>query len=178
MQIYLVRHGQTNLNLEKRVPGRNDISLNENGINQAKEIADKLKSITFDRVYVSPQKRAIETAKIIQDKNIIIDNRLDTYDFGSASGMIKKEIVFEGTAPDSKIYNGVENIKDFTTRINSFINETVSRYKNTNAIILVVGHMDTTGIISACFENFEVVTVYDDYYKFACSVGEYKKYNV
>ena len=49
--IYIVRHGQTNWNLEKRNQGGKDIELNEKGILQAKETAEKLKGKTFDIVY-------------------------------------------------------------------------------------------------------------------------------
>ena len=52
--IYIVRHGQTNWNLEKRNQGRKDIELNEKGILQAKETAEKLKDKKFDIVYSSP----------------------------------------------------------------------------------------------------------------------------
>ena len=74
--IYLVRHGQTDWNLEGRYQGRIDIKLNSKGIEQAKEIKEKLKEIKFDKVFSSPLKRALETAQIITDNDIEIDERL------------------------------------------------------------------------------------------------------
>jgi broad specificity phosphatase PhoE len=63
--IYVVRHGQTDWNLEGRFQGRIDIPLNEKGKNQAKKTKEKLEGIEFDKVFSSPLKRALETAQII-----------------------------------------------------------------------------------------------------------------
>lgn len=41
---------------------------------------------------------------------------------------------------------------------------------------LIVGHKDSTGMLSAYFEGFNVETIYNDYLKLALSNGEYKKY--
>ena len=66
--IYVVRHGQTDWNLEGRFQGRIDIPLNEKGKSQAKKTKEKLEGIKFDKVFSSPLKRALETAKIITEK--------------------------------------------------------------------------------------------------------------
>lgn len=63
--IYIVRHGQTDWNLEGRYQGRTDIDLNETGIKQAEKIRQELKSVKFDKVFSSPLKRAYKTAQII-----------------------------------------------------------------------------------------------------------------
>ena len=63
--IYIVRHGETDWNILKKLTGQTDIPLNLNGIKQAKEVREKLKNIKFDYVFSSPLKRAYETAKII-----------------------------------------------------------------------------------------------------------------
>ena len=60
--IIVVRHGQTDWNLEKRYQGRMDIELNGTGIKQATEISLKLSNIKFDKVFSSPLKRAYATA--------------------------------------------------------------------------------------------------------------------
>ena len=67
--IYIVRHGQTDWNVEGRNQGRTDIELNETGIKQAEEIAKKLEGKKFDMVFSSPLKRAYKTAQIISNKS-------------------------------------------------------------------------------------------------------------
>ena len=51
MTLYLVRHGETDWNLENRIQGDSDIPLNQTGILQAREVKDKLKDISFDLCY-------------------------------------------------------------------------------------------------------------------------------
>ncbi len=85
MKIYITRHGQTNLNKDKRMQGRVDEPLNDTGIAQAKAAREKLGDVKFDAVYSSPLSRAIVTASIIGHVNredIVIDQRLIEGDFG------------------------------------------------------------------------------------------------
>lgn len=181
MNLYIVRHGQTRLNAEHRAQGRNGEPLNEVGIEQAKELKRKFETekIKFDYIYSSPQERAIQTAKISTgEENIIIDSRLDVYDLGSADGMLMLDIKITGTVPDMNIYEGVEKLEDYKERIYSFISEIIEKYKNTDYNILIVGHKDSTGMLSAYFEGFKVETIYDDYLKLASPNGGYKKYRV
>ena len=112
--------------------------------------AEKIK---FDCIYSSPQERAIQTAKISTgENNIIIDDRLNVYDLGSADGMLMSDIKITGTVPDMNIYDGVEKLENYKKRIYSFISEIIEKYKNTDYNILIVGHKDSTGMLSAYFE--------------------------
>ena len=179
MVIYIARHGQTRLNAEHRAQGRNGEPLNKVGIKQAEELKNKfeLENIIFDYIYSSPQERAIQTAKISTGRDdIIIDERLNVYDLGTADGLLMSDIKITGTVPDINIYEGVESLEDYRKRIYSFINELLEKYSNTDKNILIVGHKDSTGMISAYFENFKIKTIYDDYLKFATSNCDYKKY--
>ena len=138
--------------------------------------AEKIK---FDYIYSSPQERAIQTAKISTgENNIIIDDRLNVYDLGSADGMLMSDIKITGTVPDMNIYDGVEKLENYKKRIYNFISEIIEKYKNTDYNILIVGHKDSTGMLSAYFEGFKVETIYDDYLKLASSNCGYKKYTI
>ena len=184
MNLYIVRHGQTRLNAEHRVQGRKGAPLNEVGIAQAKELNRKCKEekIKFDYVYSSPQERAIQTAKIASGienmEDIIVDDRLDVYDLGTADGMLMKDIKITGTVPDMSIYDGVEKLEDYKKRIKSFLDEIIEKYKNKEGNVLIVGHKDSTGMISAYFEGFKVETIYDDYLELACENCGFKKFEV
>lgn len=120
MNLYIVRHGQTDINLEKRAQGRKDKPLNEVGITQAIELKKKFEKegLKFNDVYSSPQERAIQTAKIItSDGDVIIDKRLDVYNLDSADGMLMKDVKITGTVPDMSIYEGVESLEEYKSRI-------------------------------------------------------------
>lgn len=82
--IYVVRHGQTDLNKERRMQGRSGLPLNENGLDQAETLREKLQKINFDFVFSSPQERAVQTAEIVTGKKAVTDARLDVFDLGEA----------------------------------------------------------------------------------------------
>ena len=65
MILYVVRHGETQFNVEKRYAGQTDVPLNERGIEQAKELAEKLAKESFDVIVTSPLQRARATAEQI-----------------------------------------------------------------------------------------------------------------
>ena len=65
MIFYFVRHGETDWNVQKKIQGTTDVPLNETGLRQARELADKLvrEHYQIDRIYTSPQIRAQVTAQ-------------------------------------------------------------------------------------------------------------------
>lgn len=170
--IYIVRHGQTDYNFEGRYGGRIDIHLNNEGRKQAQVVKELLKDIKFDLVFSSPLIRALETASIITDNNIIKDNRLIERDNGDLEGKLKSEIneVINFNDPNLKKYN-IEKITDFRERIYSFFDE-ISKYKDKN--ILVVTHAGV-GIYARCY--FEGEPIDNDYSKYKIKNCEVLKYN-
>lgn len=89
MDIYLMRHGETDWNKNSRFQGRADIPLNEFGRELAQITSEGLKDIPFDAAFASPLNRAFETAKIVlRDRNIplTIDERLIEVSFGVREG--------------------------------------------------------------------------------------------
>jgi len=92
MNIYILRHGETDWNKETRIQGSTDIPLNGYGIHLAEVTAEALKkqNIIFDRVYSSPLIRAYRTAEIVcagSHVQILKDDRLREISFGSAEGV-------------------------------------------------------------------------------------------
>ena len=65
MILYLIRHGQTDWNKGRKLQGRTDIPINENGRAVAELTREGFKEIPFDMAFTSPLKRARETAEII-----------------------------------------------------------------------------------------------------------------
>ena len=87
MKIYLVRHGQTDSNLNK-VYNVIDEDINDNGINQAKVLKEKIRKIEYDIIISSPLLRAKHTAQIINAKEkevffgILIEKNTSNYTIG------------------------------------------------------------------------------------------------
>ena len=78
-EIFVIRHGQTNLNLEHRLQGSGcDFKLNETGRNQARSLSDSKILPNNAEIICSPMRRTIETAEIACNKErdeIKIDKR-------------------------------------------------------------------------------------------------------
>lgn len=91
LKIYILRHAQTDLNKEKRIQGRLDIAINEDGIIQANKRREAIskQGLNFDRIFVSPLQRAIETTELVTGvdrSKFIIDERLAELKFGVIEG--------------------------------------------------------------------------------------------
>lgn len=67
MILYVVRHGETDWNHERRLQGRLDVPLNDTGLVQAHALARYFEGRWLARVYTSPLRRAVATAALIAD---------------------------------------------------------------------------------------------------------------
>jgi broad specificity phosphatase PhoE len=97
-RLFLARHGQTNSNKDKAVLGLLDEGLNETGIQQANEIAEKVKNMKIDVLISSPLKRAYKTAEIIAktiDLPIITMPDFRERAYGIIEGVKKSDIKTE-----------------------------------------------------------------------------------
>ena len=80
VKLILVRHGQSIWNKENRFSGWIDIELSENGINEAKNAALKLKNFKFDLAFTSQLQRAQETLYSIIEENNFIKHFMRVHD--------------------------------------------------------------------------------------------------
>ena len=150
--IYIVRHGQTDWNVEGRYGGRVDVKLNSKGKKKKKITAEKLSGIKFDKVFSSPLKRAIQTAEIICNGKINTDERIIERCNGELEGKLKTEIIekIDFNDPDNIKY-GIEPITDFRNRINEFLDDITKKYVGKN--VLVVTHAGVGIYIKCYFEG-------------------------
>jgi 2,3-bisphosphoglycerate-dependent phosphoglycerate mutase len=95
--LILLRHGESQWNLENRFTGWTDVPLSPKGEQEAHEAGEKLKSYKFDLAFTSVLKRAIDTLdivlKIIGQENIPIeyDKALNERHYGALQGLNKAE---------------------------------------------------------------------------------------
>ncbi len=89
-QLYLIRHGETDWNAERRIQGSIDRPLNALGRAQAETLAAQFAHVSLSAIYSSPLLRAKETADIINQHHscrISLHAALKEGCFGSAEGM-------------------------------------------------------------------------------------------
>lgn len=151
--IYLVRHGQTDWNVEKKIQGHIDIPLNNEGKQQALITADKLKKLKIDKIYSSDLLRTRETAKIISqyfNVDIILDKRLRGINYGDLEGIPRTELngeVWEVFNKNPEKLHA-EPIRNVYNRIKNFFEE-IDKNKN----ILIVTHGGTLRVIMCYINN-------------------------
>lgn len=94
-QLFLVRHGETQWNVEEKTQGRQDSPLTAEGIQQGKMLANYLKKFNIDSIYCSPLKRAVDTGNLIREAlGVPIQYKEDLMElnFGIWEGLTAKEI--------------------------------------------------------------------------------------
>jgi len=141
--IYLVRHGQTDDNINSIVQGNK--GLNKNGKQQAIELAIQLKDIDFDICYCSPLKRTKQTLKYVlkyhKKLKVVMDERLKERDYGKLVGVCTKQIPnYEHARWDANcnFHQSVESVKHIYNRVVSFYKDILPKNKGKN--ILIVAH--------------------------------------
>ncbi len=92
VQLYLVRHGETDWNAQRRRLGQTDVPLNEVGRQQAQALARRLRPYAFDAVYSSDLARARETAAMaLPDLQPQLSPDLRELNFGIFEGLTYDE---------------------------------------------------------------------------------------
>ena len=156
-KLYIVRHGKTDWNELGRIQGRTDIPLNENGINQAIELRNKLDLNNIDICIASPLKRTRKTAEIIvEDKiPIVYDDLLIERGFGDYEGknvdfsIIVKHMDYK----ENDSLGNIESLRDCLKRAEKFIARINKEYKDKK--ILIVSHGGFIKALHFCLIGYD-----------------------
>ena len=149
-RLFLVRHGETDWNREKRYMGQRDIPLNALGRAQAQATAKLLKEEPIAAVYSSDLSRAAETARIIAQKhklNVILSKELREMNYGHWEGKlfdeVKKlcpqELEQLENAPLEFAPSGGESRKQLFERVIKKLTEIIARHPNESVVVVSHG---------------------------------------
>lgn len=127
--LYIIRHGETDLNSKHVLQGRSDHELNAKGMEQGKKAGTWLRKeqILFTKVYSSPLKRAVQTAEYVaNDIEIVTDERLIEMDYGPYEGMSllkpnKEVLKFFSDFANNPAPDGMEQLSDIVARTGDFV---------------------------------------------------------
>jgi probable phosphoglycerate mutase len=93
---YIFRHGETDWNRERRCQGHTNTELNETGLLQALELAQKMQDYPIDVIVSSDLQRALRTGTLVAEKQgvpLIVEPRLREMSYGEAEGMLYEKAV-------------------------------------------------------------------------------------
>ena len=161
-KLVLLRHGQSQWNLENRFTGWKDVPLTEKGINEANNAGRLLKknNIKIDKIFSSVLERANKTAEIairsseienLYKNELLIyekDQRLNERDYGDLVGLNKTETAEKFGKEQVHIWrrsydtpppNG-ESLKDVVDRVSPYFIETIQPLINYGKNILIAAH--------------------------------------
>lgn len=152
MELYIVRHGETVWNADKKLQGSVDIELNENGRRLAGETGENLEGTEFDCIYSSPLIRAYETACLIRGHRnipIIRDERLRELCFGEKEGHNFTKLLEDESDPFHHFFKrpdlyqapkGGETLEEICLRAKEFMQQVIEPKKNDFKRVMIVAH--------------------------------------
>ncbi len=167
--LYLLRHGETEYNVEGKYQGKLDSPLTPKGKQQAKENAFKLQNSINDFnsvvIYSSPQKRAKESAFIMVDNlgisrdKIIFDKRLREINYGIFESQTKEYCkqhypnILKAREDNKWFYKieGGESYQEATIRVQNWM-KTLDKFK----IIIVITHEMINRVIRKEYQNLSI----------------------
>mgnify|MGYP001347473781 CR=1 FL=1 len=181
--IYLVRHGETELNKKKVYYGWTDVPLTLHGEAQCQIVKEKLKNIVFQVVITSPLIRTIHSSEIITGltkDEFKICPELKEINFGKWEKLHYSEI--EQTYNEewlswAKDWQGFcipegESFNLFYKRIKLCFDKIIETYKGKT--ILIVGHQGALKIIATLILNLKV----EEFWTFAFKFGTYSLFQI
>jgi 2,3-bisphosphoglycerate-dependent phosphoglycerate mutase len=153
-RLVLLRHGESQWNLENRFTGWVDVPLSAKGVEEAKQAGEKLRGFTFDRAFSSVLARANETLRIVLEvlgqANIPIekDKALNERMYGDLQGLNKAETAKKYGDAQVKIWRrsydvkppGGESLKDTAERALPYYEKMVKPHLVKGETIIIAAH--------------------------------------
>lgn len=159
--LYLIRHGETDWNRERRVQGSIDIPLNENGMMQATKLSYRFRSLTLHAIYSSDLTRAYHTAQAIASfhPSIRVTALKELHE--RSYGLLEGKFLNEVTLTHSNERNdwmeleqyGIEPLKEVKNRMFRCIDELVRLHDGQS--IAIVSHGGAIGAFLSVISNGE-----------------------
>jgi 2,3-bisphosphoglycerate-dependent phosphoglycerate mutase len=148
--IYLVRHGESELNKQSKLAGHIDSPLSATGVQQVRQTKKDLANVMFDVVYSSDLKRTVQTAEIVSGKAVPAGHRLQDLrerTYGELEGETKaalaaseaaKERLSEAEKWTFRNVSGMETDEELAARFLEALRRIV--FANRGKTILVAAH--------------------------------------
>jgi 2,3-bisphosphoglycerate-dependent phosphoglycerate mutase len=173
--LLLIRHGQSEWNLQNRFTGIADIDLTAQGIAEAQKAGQLIKPFPIDKAYTSILIRAIHTLQIIlqetgqQNIPVTRSAALDERDYGDLQGLDKAETALKYGEAQVLIWRrsfdvappGGESLKDTFNRLIPYYKQEILPELEKGKNILIVAHGNSLRALMMYLENISPIAIAD-----------------
>jgi 2,3-bisphosphoglycerate-dependent phosphoglycerate mutase len=173
--LVIVRHGQSQWNLDNRFTGDVDVPLTDEGRKEALAAGKKLSNIVFDHAFTSLLTRASETLSIILNEidqtqiPITSNGALNERNYGELQGLNKAEMAGKYGADQVATWRrsydiqppGGESLKDTAARVIPFYQQEIEPLIISEKNILMVAHGNSLRALMMYLENIDAATIAD-----------------
>lgn len=149
MRLYLIRHGETEHNKNRLIQGHAEVPLNDAGISQVAQLAQRMADLPLDEIQASDLRRTAMTASIVAAHTgapIMWEPRFRERDPGELTNKTYEEAMAFFTDPDYHPPGG-ESVPDFVRRVESGFSNLVATQGTSDKYIAVICH----GMVCAAF---------------------------
>jgi 2,3-bisphosphoglycerate-dependent phosphoglycerate mutase len=171
--LVIVRHGQSQWNLENKFTGEVDVDLTSDGRKEALNAGKKLAGILFNCCFTSLLKRAEETLEIIlaeiHQSSILIkkDKALNERNYGDLQGLDKTDTEKKYGLAQVDIWRrsytvkppGGESLEDTASRVIPYYKKEIEPLLKLNENILIVAHGNSLRALMMHLENIDAETI-------------------
>ena len=175
MELYVVRHGQTVINVLGMVNGRNRIGLNRVGKKEAQNASNEVGKLDIDLIFCSPLKRTKQTCKLINKNNVeviyeerLLERNSNKVQFDKIADLdlgewydITKDILPKGAEGFKSIYERTANL----------IEELKIKYPEKS--IMIVTHGDVCKAVNAYFNGITDAKTISSFNQGNCEIKKY-----
>ena len=140
--VYLARHGETAWSISGQHTGLTDLPLTERGESNARRLGDRLKGLSFDKVFTSPLQRAVRTCELAGfGARAEVDRDLLEWNYGEYEGLRSDEI--HAKRPDWELFRDGCPGGESPQQIGARADRVVSRIREIggNVLIFSSGHI-------------------------------------
>ncbi|MFT4019477.1 MAG: 2,3-bisphosphoglycerate-dependent phosphoglycerate mutase [Agriterribacter sp.] len=171
--LVIIRHGQSQWNLENRFTGIMDVPLTETGITEAHAAGQKLKHIVFDHAFTSMLSRAQQTLDIVLEEAgetqipVTRSAALNERSYGDLQGLNKTEMAKKYGEEQIEIWRrsydiqppGGESLKETAARVIPFYQQEIEPLLIAGKNVLIVAHGNSLRALMMYLENVDAAHI-------------------
>ena len=152
--VYLVRHGETAWTLSRQHTGRTDLPLTEHGEQQARSSGERLRNLSFVKVFSSPSQRAMRTAELAGlGSRAEVDPDLAEWDYGQYEGRRTAEILAE--RPDWQLFRDGCPGGEFADQVGARADRIIRRVRAVQGNVAVFSSAHILRVVAARWLGLE-----------------------